>query len=283
MIDDKPMRLYKYFPTDRWTFFQDLRLRYTPFGAFNDPFEGRPAITGIFPQEQLDEMLLSELKRSVDAQYAGLPDAEKKRISLEQFKANTPTDEVKARVSDFLAKATGSVGTQLLDKLDESLGALCLCEERYNLLMWAHYAQSHEGFQIEFNPNLFDQTKPGTKNNGTLLRVRYQERRPSGFLDRLPTLDILLSKSSHWSYEREWRVLRALNEAAITKPGTPYSICLFDIPPEAVTGVVFGARMSAEIEEKIRSAIKGNSDLSHVRLFRAEADLSHYFLNYVQV
>jgi hypothetical protein len=35
---DCPPKLYKYFAPERYSFFADLRVRYSQLGAFNDPF-----------------------------------------------------------------------------------------------------------------------------------------------------------------------------------------------------------------------------------------------------
>jgi hypothetical protein len=45
---DCPPKLYKYFAPERYSFFADLRIRYSQLGAFNDPFEGRPEVTSLF-------------------------------------------------------------------------------------------------------------------------------------------------------------------------------------------------------------------------------------------
>ena len=44
MRKDIPLKLYKYFGPERNLFFNDLRVRFSQLGSFNDPFEGRPDI-----------------------------------------------------------------------------------------------------------------------------------------------------------------------------------------------------------------------------------------------
>jgi hypothetical protein len=44
MRKDIPLKLYKYFGPERNLFFNDLRVRFSQLGSFNDPFGGRPDI-----------------------------------------------------------------------------------------------------------------------------------------------------------------------------------------------------------------------------------------------
>ena len=43
-------------------------------------------------------------------------------------------------------------------------------------------------------------------------------------------------------------------------------VYLFKVPAEAITGVVVGARASAQLRNAIKTSINGSSDLRHVRL-----------------
>jgi|SRR5580658_5344823 hypothetical protein len=40
----------------------------------------------------------------------------------------------------------------LMSSFERRHGVLCLSEAPANLLMWAHYADSHRGFVVEFDP-----------------------------------------------------------------------------------------------------------------------------------
>lgn len=111
-----------------------------------------------------------------------------------------------------------------------------------------------------------------------LRRVVYRETRPSATLVEFDGVDMFLVKSGHWSYEREWRIFRALSEAEVVIPGEPFEVHLFRIPPEALQAVILGARASRQTAELIASAIRATSLLSHVRLMRAKTDSTHFLL-----
>lgn len=79
-----------------------------------------------------------------------------------------------------------------------------------NALMWAHYADNHKGFCIEYEVAI---ETPG------LLEVNYSSKLPAPSVTELlfspeETLRrILTTKKMEWNYEKEWRLvyLRALN------------------------------------------------------------------------
>lgn len=89
----------------------------------------------------------------------------------------------------------------------------CFCEEKDNMLLWAHYANSNQGICIEYSAgDLLRQFQ------STLLPVIYQEELPT-----LPSIleinmlspykmvfERISTKSKKWSYENEWRIIRHL-------------------------------------------------------------------------
>jgi hypothetical protein len=84
----------------------------------------------------------------------------------------------------------------------------CVSEHRDNQLLWAHYADSYRGFCIGYAVYL-------VPNPRVLHPVQYADRIPkniwkSGSLSPQELLEwMLLTKTTPWSYEREWRFLMA--------------------------------------------------------------------------
>ena len=72
-----------------------------------------------------------------------------------------------------------------------------------------------------------------------------------------------------------------MTEAAKTVPATPYPIHLFGIPPEAVSGVIIGARATPETVVRIRAVLAG-PEWRHVRLVRALPDSKHFHLQLIE-
>lgn len=125
---------------------------------------------------------------------------------------------------------TVTVARELIEKVGNTLGLLSLTSVNDDLLMWAHYADAHRGICLEFD------TATDKHLIGAAMPVRYEQDFP--VLDFFKTdafevgYTVALTKSVTWSYEQEWRTLKP--DLGRTK--APF-------PPEALTGIVLGARM----------------------------------------
>lgn len=127
------------------------------------------------------------------------------------------------------------------DKYNEfadTWGVFCLAESPSNILMWAHYAASYTGICMEIETGKFGNISP----------VGYSENRPViTWLENTPIAQKsrkgLYTKSSHWSYEDEWRVMHLANKALELGPGT-------------VRRIIFGPNCSALTIEKIIEIVR---------------------------
>ncbi|MEK6701845.1 MAG: DUF2971 domain-containing protein, partial [Planctomycetota bacterium] len=127
---------------------------------------------------------------------------------------------------------------------------LCLGSKRDSMLMWAHYAQKHEGGVIALT------TPTGSDSFLNLaLPVRYTSILPvvlepaewAQFLVGLETpnfgervRDVYLHKDSEWEYEEEYRCFFILPEPHDQDCKDPLPVPL----REEVSGIYFGVRMS---------------------------------------
>ncbi len=139
------------------------------------------------------------------------------------------------------------------------LGVLCLSEVPDNILMWSHYADGHKGFCLQFeNSDIRAQ------------KVKYTESYPEINYLLTPEEDqikfTLFTKSNHWYYEKEWRIIEYQHG-----PG----ICTF--PKEKITGVIFGSEMPPEIKELITQWIADRE--SHIEVYEARKKNRTYGLD----
>jgi len=153
---------------------------------------------------------------------------------------------------------------KLKANLHACFGLLSLTSKADNLLMWAHYANSHRGFCVGFDRDiLFSVVK------GTLGPVSYQEDFP--FVPMFPPanepdttmISMLNTKSPHWAYEDEFRLSRHGGSNKV-----------FQLPPEGITEVVLGASMNADDRKAIITVI--DEQLPHVRIFEAKISLEKF-------
>ena len=126
-------------------------------------------------------------------------------------------------------------------------GVYSLSEKNDDLLMWSHYSDAHRGLCIEF-----DASKSGTLF-WEALKVIYQDDYPAvnmmGLGEGEPEefRKALLTKSNHWKYEEERRVLKDERDGGSGA---------YFFPPELLTGVIFGALMSAKDKEILMNWIE---------------------------
>lgn len=282
MIADLPGSVYKYFGPDRVNVISDKLLRYTQLGDFNDPFEGRPEITGLSTRDEALTIFDNLIPEEIKAVYEALPADMKRAVSYQHVhsiakaRLQSKREEILGAVATFTPLVAGFIH----QKLDELLGVLCLSEVPDSLLMWAHYAASHSGFVLEFKSKhpYFHQQVTQEDELRRLRRVFYRETRPSDSLTSMDSTELFLVKSGHWAYEREWRIIRQLsdsNEVALRKP---YPIHLFSFPPQAINSVIIGSRATQETVEKIKAALSADIEYAHVHIRRAVPDTTHFHL-----
>jgi len=203
-------------------------------------------------------------------------------MPLQQFLvlANERMREKEGEFLAFIEHASNVALPTVKAGLTQQFGALCLCEVPDSLLMWAHYGVSHTGFLLEFDGMhpYFHSRQSESDEFRHLRRVLYREARPSAPLVELEGPDMFLVKSSHWAYEREWRILRPVADADSVRNVNGEAIHLFACPPEAIQAVVLGARASPTLAEQVRESLRANDALAHVKLKSCAADESHFVL-----
>lgn len=239
------MRLWKYVGKDRIDILSNGLIRFTPPALTNDPFEAFPAIAE-----------LVEVARSQD------PFNE--RVSLGPLDLALEIAEVDGRplLQDWITELLGEV-------IRRRFGMLCLCQEPHHPLMWAHYAENHTGFAIEFETEhpYFEQSIRVTGIGG-VAPVRYTSDRPHFSSQSWP--DVMFTKHDRWAYEREWRLVRPSSEAQDTQK------FLHKYPRETVKRVICGARVERQTLEDLRSVVSTVPLLKGVPIHFAVPDLGSY-------
>ena len=134
----------------------------------------------------------------------------------------------------------------LQKQLSMSNGVVCFSEEPKSLLMWSHYAESHQGFCLEFSTEL----EPFSKQ---LFKVKYEARMPSvvpGVRDLGDLYDLkqfMLVKAREWKYEKEWRIISSTAD-------TPLKY-----PPESLKRIIVGAKAKPCTINALQKACAGRS------------------------
>ena len=276
------MPLYKYLHPDRTDVLRGQCIRFSSPAALNDPFELKPHIAALASLEYAEAELRRLLPIILKEELGKVP-AELRALlpagALEAFlESQLPLiqknfEGLSNQMMPLLQERMGS-------KLEELLGVLCLTEAPDSLLMWAHYADSHRGFVIEFDESspFFDRRVSGEDELRHLRRVTYDRTRPSLTLSEVEDGSAFLTKGLEWRYETEWRMIVSLDGADKILDSGHEVIHLFKFPPQALKSVIFGCRMTEAKRNEIGS-ILAQPQYSHVYCKRVETDDEHYLLH----
>ncbi|WP_437996316.1 DUF2971 domain-containing protein [Sorangium sp. So ce185] len=254
-----PAYLYKYVGTANHHFaiVENLEIRFSQPSVLNDPQDCQPQV--VAPRD-----LQAAVDRIIQRNVVKNPGLWSKA-------------EIARARSDLLRSYRTNIDKRIQESADvlrrnlDVLGVLSLADTPDSLDMWTRYADDHRGFAIEFDTRYGPLIqRPGESGwQGLPAPVTYQPNRPEAFCDsaelELPD-ELVLVKTTPWSYEREWRVVRDRATAdRIVSPGAT-EVSLFSIDPRAISAIYVGKDASASNAQRLRDALARNAALTHVRL-----------------
>lgn len=151
------------------------------------------------------------------------------------------------------------------DKALIGIGIKCLTPKPDNLLMWAHYADNHRGVCFEFDitqdHELFDNIFP----------IIYSDFIPSVNLSNREDIPKIYStKSKHWEYEEEVRVMKGESRT-------------YKYNPRALRSIICGCNMNKEKIDMINKIIKNDPELNHVILKKAIKSDNKFALEFITI
>jgi len=215
-------------------------------------------------------------------EYAKLPAELRASVSLQTFQSLAEAQLPRGLENlKHLEEAFLSMARRIMpQKFEEMIGILCLTESPDNLLMWAHYADSHQGFVVEFDADspFFNQRRGSDDEFWHLRKVLYSERRPSFVLSEVEDFSPFLTKGEDWRYEAEWRMMVPLSSASKIIGGGPTAIHLFEYPKSAIRAVIFGCRIAESKQEQIRQILREAPEYKEVQCRSAKIDETRYRL-----
>lgn len=142
--------------------------------------------------------------------------------------------------------------------------------------MWAHYAFSHKGFVVEFNPkhqifaaDEFEQVDyPKTEERP---KIKFDEQ--SG----VELIKMLFVKSSHWNYEREWRLAMSVGNSSLKtgKRRDKKELNYLELPTDSILRLYLGWQMPEDNRNELISSL-GHDEWKHVEKFVMCPDKTKY-------
>ena len=276
------MPLYKYLHPDRTDVLRNQCIRFSSPAALNDPFELKPHLAALATAEYAAAELRRALPRALEEELEKVPAELRALIPRHALEIllESQLPSVQTQLEGFSAQMMPLLQETMARKLEELLGILCLTEDADNLLMWAHYADSHRGFVLHFDEAspFFHRRVSDEDELRHLRKVTYSEKRPSLTLSDVEDGSVFLTKGSAWGYETEWRMIVPLADASKTVGSGAEAIHLFDFPAAAVRSIVFGCRMLEAKKLEIQTLLSELPQYAHVRRIQAEIDNEHYLV-----
>lgn len=243
--------LYKYLGPDRVGILFNLNIRFSQSSALNDPFESAYLIDMQTHKHEFLRTNEADLFKFMQENGWDTSDSEIKQTMQEALQ------DIKRHAEEIMAPA--SVGKDLAEFFSRALGVLSLSRVHDNLLMWAHYANSHKGFVLgldDAHPFFHEEDGRGNKSHPrnvvyTSVRALSEPSDPN-FYEKF-----LCQKSIEWAYEEEVRIFRAFGRSkAEFASHPPDKVHLFALPPECIKRVFIGANASPELRQKILHFIR---------------------------
>jgi hypothetical protein len=211
-------------------FLKDQTIRFSQPRAFNDPFELQPEF-----HVTEDSFVEGEVRPCQFVIHGH-------SSSYEKYLLSERPKETQLKKLD---------GKNIYLQLNEQIGILCLTQAETlmpaNFLMWAHYAESHQGVVIEFKPDsdFIQKSSP----------VHYLPRRPIIdakllYENDYVAVEDLYFKSDAWVYENEIRITKTLSECRNLNVKDPLGndIYVSDVPVESIKCIYLGCNSSQEMK-----------------------------------
>lgn len=254
-------------------------LRFTQPKFFNDPFEIQTHIKGIMSEQKVEEQYQENIEKILYEEY----EKSKLPMAYKDFRQNINLLETLPLLKTITQSPTFI--NQIQDGFNQIsskyIGILSLSSINSSLLMWAHYANSHQGFVVEFDETnyFFNQQKHQNDFLRCLKKVVYSDKRPSLYLSDFNEYDIFFTKSIEWAYENEYRMLMDLDKADESQK----DIYLFKFPKESIKSIYLGTRISDENKSKILDIIYNDEDFQKINIFQANISKEHYKLEFTNI
>jgi hypothetical protein len=156
----------------------------------------------------------------------------------------------------------------LTERFLNERGVACFTQKPDNLLMWSHYADGGRGMCLAFSTKekLFEKAKKVTYS-GSIPLLNLESILCDEQYDSL--IELYRTKSTHWAYEEEWRVIHE-------KAGTSWTY-----EASSLEAVYFGPNVPDDLLQMTLLILMGqNATVRFNRAQRSESDFRMTFENF---
>ena len=250
---NKPPILYKYRPfnTNTISCLLNKEIFFSDPDRFNDPFDSEYSLN--LPSNILNramdyanKLVLNEMEKRSPKEATWI------RVALLDIIRQNDEDYLKYYLVKILANL------RLFNKIN--IGIYSMSSINNNILMWSHYARNHTGICIGFDSNIH----PFSNAQNVSYTNQYYQFNSKTFKNKKYVLEPFLRKSSHWRYEKEYRI--------ISEEGGG----LIQFNPKAIKRIYFGCRSSNHTIKMVQLLVSKYPQ--KIYLYKLEKSLSKYTL-----
>ncbi len=244
--DDTPSILYKYRSFDPMGYhlqlIRDAKLWFTSARNFNDPFDSSL------------QYQLSDTPRGIRHKWA---DTFLKRDNpdLDRMQRKSIVSQ-RLREIDKDQEHYEWFRCDYVERNYQKFGICCLTPTNDNLLMWSHYSDNHRGFCVGVNMVKLKELQyifSEKRHILDLVKVTYTEIMPEiNFFSSMISerwhqdiMTLLSTKSEHWSYEQEFRLIY-----------WDHIDTAVNIGHNAIAEVVLGCRVNQEDKKNVLTLLE---------------------------
>lgn len=279
------MILYKYVRLDGLDIIKSLRIKVSNPKDFNDPFEFIPSIIDVSSEQAETYFFDNEnyLRRLHGFALSQGKTKEPYESYVKWLRSPTGHAEILRNIIN-MSDSLRVKCKELRNKSEKIALLTCFCgeliESHHEILMWSHYADSHKGLRIGFDKDLL--CIQGT----SFMEVNYEPNRiqlnPAdywiGGVEKLGSVfdEVIRTKSSIWSYEKEYRWM--VDAKQCQREGENSFI---SINPKAIVEVIYGVNCPLDKVLPISNLVR-NALGDCVKIKKAVIDNLEFKLNYVE-
>lgn len=215
--ENMPEIFYKYRGVSKYTLdaLEKDVLYFSAISLFNDPFECAMSLSFEQVQHLTYNRIITELKSFLKPGFSLTKDdvtpleALRSQLMLGIPKEDEKSFETMFKWTDELIKAIKVKTSKEISQIGDEIYRVCSFSElNDSLLMWAHYANNHQGFCIGYNfkelhNDLTDLILPVIYSDELLEISKFLLPESNQSL----LMNAITRKSKAWEYEKEWRML----------------------------------------------------------------------------
>ena len=202
----------------------------------NDPYDCRPFFKNIDDLNDI-ELLLEDLDtKELRAVLKSFPRCKTKRDIIDQCRMILNSNRTSSSVKVLTKFIPQVLVSSIVNAKIANIGILSITADSSSCLMWSHYANNHRGICLEID---------FPESTHSLRKVRYTKEQPIVAIYEAMNEnhgkfeDLFYTKSKHWEYEREWRM--------VARKGNLPS----EIPGVEIKQIIYGINTSEQTKAKI--------------------------------